>query len=159
MSVEDTKARIHARLRDPLGCNPPTPESPKTGLIFPIADMLVEELGNFEEAPPVKAFWNPSGGLPPSPAVDDRYIASATGNGWTENNIYAWTGEEWSEIPYPAGRIVYVVGEDAWYGAAADGWVPIAGLGEGLQGPRGFSVVGMRLDSVGNLYYSIEEAE
>jgi len=36
-------------------------------------------------------------------------------------------------------------------------WV-ISAVGAG-QGPRGFSVVGMRLDGLGNLYYSIEEED
>jgi len=49
---------------------------------------------------------------PVGPVDGDRYIASATGGGWTVNNIYQWTagGGVWLEsVPVP-GWTVYVEG-------------------------------------------------
>jgi uncharacterized protein (TIGR02145 family) len=132
--LDDIKARIHVRLRSELDCHPPTPESPKTGLIYPLSDILVDELGNADETPPVKTFWNPAYGLPQSPATGDRYIALVDGNGWTKDNIYAWTGAEWSVIPYRVGRIVYVINQHTWYGALDDGWQPLLSHNNGGGG-------------------------
>jgi hypothetical protein len=42
-------------------------------------------------------FFDPTGGLPGSPNTGDRYIASATDNGWTVNNIYEYNGSTWDE--------------------------------------------------------------
>jgi hypothetical protein len=59
---------------------------------------------------PVIEFYDPTTALPISPAVNDRYIALLTGNGWTINNIYTWSGTEWTEyVPHNAVT-VYVEG-------------------------------------------------
>ncbi len=124
MSVAEVKQRVHTGLRA-LGCVPPTPEHPDVGLIFPIGDVIVEELFSAStDEPVIKAFFDPTGGLPESPAVGDRFIATATANGWTVKNSYEWLGDVdgWSEITYRIGKIVYVASEDEWYGAGASGW-------------------------------------
>ena len=43
-------------------------------------------------------FYDPSSGLPTASGVGDRYIASATGNGWTDDYVYEWNGSSWDEI-------------------------------------------------------------
>lgn len=43
MTIEDVKAAVRQRLVD-LGCQPPPADKPLLGAIFPIADVLVEEL-------------------------------------------------------------------------------------------------------------------
>jgi hypothetical protein len=133
-TIDNIKANVRLGLIG-LDCVPPQGNEypPKTGLIFPIADLLVDELCSPSEEPPVIAFWDPTGGLPESPEIGDRYIAAANGNGWQTNNIYAWVGDAWSVIPYRLGRIVYIVNEDTWYGAMDDGWYKLleAGLPDG----------------------------
>lgn len=127
MSLADVKLRIHEGL-EALGCSPPTEEQPNAGLFFPFGYLLAEELyGKAGEIPRVKAIHNPASGMPVSPAVGDRYIASQSAGGWIKGNIYEWlgSGPGWSTVPYRVGSIVFVVAEDDWYGAGNDSWVPI----------------------------------
>jgi len=42
--------------------------------------------------------YDPTSSLPSSPSVGDRYISTATANGWTEKYIYEYAGIYWNEI-------------------------------------------------------------
>jgi len=42
-------------------------------------------------------FYDPTASTPPGPSVGDRYISTATANGWTDNYIYEWNGTSWVE--------------------------------------------------------------
>lgn len=56
---------------------------------------------------PVKSFFSPAGGLPVLPTVGDRYISSATANGWTIHHVYEWTGAIWADFtPYEGMTII-----------------------------------------------------
>jgi hypothetical protein len=52
-------------------------------------------------------YYDPTGGLPSSPSVDDRYISTATANGWTADYIYTWDGSSWSGFVPGEGCTVY----------------------------------------------------
>lgn len=56
----------------------------------------------------VSDFFDPSSALPAGPTTGDRYIASATGNGWTENYIYEYNGATWDETIPTTGTHVHV---------------------------------------------------
>ena len=58
---------------------------------------------------PVLSFYDPTGGLPVTPSTGDRYLSSATANGWTEGYIYTWNGIEWRETVTTIGMVVYVI--------------------------------------------------
>lgn len=92
-NVEDIKALVRARINAYIAANPGVP-----GIAFVHGDYLIEEIlddliGNTK----VKAFWDPTESLPADPQELDRYIASATGSGWTENNAYTRIGSDWLE--------------------------------------------------------------
>jgi len=96
------------------------------------------------------SFFDPTGGLPASPAQYDSYISSATANGWIINDIFYWNGITWVRVIPPIGDIVFVKGGAtypeqvvAWEGLPA-GWQPVfqgAVVGHGRdpvgQGDRG----------------------
>ena len=52
--------------------------------------------------PPVLNFYDPTAALPATPTLGDRYIASATANGWTVWRVYECTAEEIADPPTPA---------------------------------------------------------
>ncbi|BBD09621.1 hypothetical protein [Desulfovibrio ferrophilus] len=45
----------------------------------------------------IDGFHDPTNGLPNWVTGGERYIASATANGWTEGNVYEYDGSAWSE--------------------------------------------------------------
>lgn len=54
-----------------------------------------------------KNFFDPTSGLPSTPTEGDRWIASATANGWTENYIYTRVDSSWTEfIPTDGDAII-----------------------------------------------------
>lgn len=53
----------------------------------------------------------------------NRYIASATGGGWTEDYIYEYTGTSWSGIAPNEGFATWVEDEDALYVYNGTDWV------------------------------------
>jgi hypothetical protein len=99
----------------------------------------------------VLSFFDPTGGLPVSPSAGDRYIASATANGWTLNNIYYFDGPDtgivdgWVEVIPTEGELTYVVGGAIfpaqpiiWNGAT---WQAFGGGGGGdVNGPGASTV-------------------
>jgi len=103
------------------------PNDPNVGLIntWILGEAQVE--GSIVNA--INGFFDPTGGLPVSPALYDRYISQATANGWLVNNIYYWNGEIWAgELP-AEGQQIYVSGgatfptRFVYYTGAA--WAPV----------------------------------
>ncbi|HON09709.1 MAG TPA: hypothetical protein PLE24_02490 [Chitinispirillaceae bacterium] len=131
-NVEDIKALVRARINAYIAANPGVP-----GIAFVHGDYLIEEIlddliGNTK----VKAFWDPTESLPADPQELDRYIASATGSGWTENNAYTRIGSDWLETVFAPGIMVcYVESEDEWYGAYIDGWKKLGSGASAQQNP------------------------
>ena len=58
----------------------------------------------------VKEYYDPSVELPISPAIGDRYLSYATGNGWTRNDIYEWNGSIWVETEPLNNYAVFIQG-------------------------------------------------
>jgi hypothetical protein len=66
----------------------------------------------------VNAFFDPTTGLPVLPANKDKYIASATGSGWTIHNEYEYddTALIWNQFVPTKGLVRYVIALDQfWY--------------------------------------------
>lgn len=122
-SVEEIKAVVRSRFVAYMAAHPTAVD-----LGFVHGDYLVEEIcddliGNTT----VKSFYNPTVSLPANPQELDRYIASATGAGWTVNNVYTRIGSDWLETTFAPGvMICYIEAEDEWYGAYTDGWKSLA---------------------------------
>ena len=77
----------------------------------------------------VASFYDPVTSLPAVPTFKDRYISSSTNNGWIENNIYEYDGDNWFESEPSVGFVTYVVDEDITYyfdGSTWDKWIDIA---------------------------------
>lgn len=71
----------------------------------------------------VKSFYDPTGGLPSPAVTGDRYIASATANGWTTNNIYEYNGSTWDETAAATGMTLVVTDEGKGYIFDGANWV------------------------------------
>lgn len=63
-------------------------------------------VGSLEWQNSVLDRFDPTGGLPGSPTVGDRYLATATANGFVENNIYEWDGAQWVETVPTVGTFI-----------------------------------------------------
>lgn len=72
-------------------------------------------------------FYDPTSALPTGPDTGDRYIASATGSGWTENNVYEWSGAAWTETAAVYDMQVKVADKSAQYWHNGTSWVVISG--------------------------------
>jgi len=53
----------------------------------------------------------------------NRYIASATGGGWTKDQIYEWDGVQWVNDPVDEGAAAWVEDEDGVYTFNGTAWV------------------------------------
>ena len=73
--------------------------------------------------------YDPTTSLPPSPALGDIYIASATGNGWTVNNVYSYNGTGWDEIIPKEGTFVWIEDIDKFYFFDGSVWAEFTGGG------------------------------
>ena len=71
----------------------------------------------------VSSFYDPTSGLPGTPSTGDRYIASATANGWTTNYIYEYNGSSWDETVSNEGQAVWVEDLDKVYTFNGSSWV------------------------------------
>ena len=67
--------------------------------------------------------FDPTSGLPGSPSTGDRYIATATANGWTADNIYEYNGSTWDETAVSEGMASWVEDEDVVYIYNGSAWV------------------------------------
>lgn len=81
-------------------------------------------VGNRKTA--VKDLWDPTSALPSDPAVGDRYIATATGTGWTENYIYEWSGAAWTQTAPAENDQVRVENKSAEYLYTGGAWTVIS---------------------------------
>ncbi|MEW5774137.1 MAG: hypothetical protein AB1916_11515 [Thermodesulfobacteriota bacterium] len=79
-------------------------------------------------------FFNPTGTLPQNPRNGDRYIASATANGWTAGNIYQYDGSAWDETAPTAHNALTLDedGTDYFYDGSAWSATPSGSLLSGL---------------------------
>jgi len=55
--------------------------------------------------------------------LGNRYIASATGGGWTKDQIYEWDGTQWVNDPVDEGAATWVEDEDSVYTFNGTSWV------------------------------------
>ncbi len=88
--------------------------------------------------------WQPSvegrrGAPVAGPSTGDRYIATATASGWTDNNIYQWSGTGWDETVSNEGFAAWVEDEDLQYTFNGTDWVTFGSTSthnnlSGLQG-------------------------
>jgi len=70
-------------------------------------------------------FYDPSTSLPNAPSVRDRYIASASANGWINNYIYEWNGGLWVEYNPKNSSTLFVENENRNYIYLNSQWVVI----------------------------------
>jgi hypothetical protein len=68
-------------------------------------------------------FFDPTSGLPATPSVGNRYIATVTANGWTANSIYEWDGTSWVETVSNEGVATWNEYEDSLYVFNGTAWV------------------------------------
>lgn len=59
-------------------------------------------------------------------SIGDRYIAMYTYGDWTANNIYEWTGSEWTETEAVEGMGIYDKETDSVYKYTGTEWVKIS---------------------------------
>ncbi|NJB68131.1 hypothetical protein GGQ74_001804 [Desulfobaculum xiamenense] len=90
--------------------------SPKLGQRLFLEDYGGPWLGD------VTRFFDPTGGLPAAPMGGERYVATATANGWVQDRIYEYDGAAWNETTPAAYNALYdeETGIDAFYDGT--GW-------------------------------------
>ncbi len=84
----------------------------------------------------VDGFHDPGSGLPNWVTGGERYVATATANGWTAGNIYEYDGSAWTETKAVATNAVHSIADDAdfffdsasWSAAASGKLLDILGL-------------------------------
>jgi len=103
---------------DVVGGITPTADSHLTTKSY--VDLLVQGV-DWQES--VDDWWDPSSGLPSSPSTEDRYIATASGTGWSTNNVYEYNGATWDETIPNEGYTTWVENEDALYLFNGSDWV------------------------------------
>jgi hypothetical protein len=57
-------------------------------------------------------FYDPTSGLPATPLIGERWISSATANGWIINYIYEYNGSTWDEIIPTDGEAIVIYDPD-----------------------------------------------
>jgi hypothetical protein len=87
----------------------------------------------------VKDRYDPTPGLPGTPSAHDRYIATATANGWTIHHIYEYNGATWDDYTPNEGWWLWVEDEDMYYAFNGTSWVSMPSITthanlSGLQG-------------------------
>ena len=88
-------------------------------------EAAIAALLNLDWQNSVLSIFDPTGALPVGPSVGDRYISSATANGWTDTYIYQWTGTVWGEQIPNEGWATWVEDENKVYIFDDTGWVKI----------------------------------
>ena len=83
--------------------------------------------------------YDPTTATPSSPVAGDRYISTATANGWTADHIYEWNGSAWINTTPNEGFAVWVEDEDVIYVYNGSTWVTMSSVYNhndlaGLQG-------------------------
>ncbi len=90
--------------------------------ILIVPQFILEKLGAFDPQDSVLDRYDPTGGLPGSPSEGDRYISTATANGWTTNYIYEYNGASWDETIPNEGTWCEVEDEDTVYMFDGSAW-------------------------------------
>ena len=72
--------------------------------------------------------YDPTSGLPGTPSTGDRYISTATANGWTTNYIYEYNGSTWDETIPTEGFAAWVDDEDVAYVFNGTSWVKMTSV-------------------------------
>lgn len=54
------------------------------------------------------SLYDPTAGLPMGPSTGDRYVSTATANGWTINNVYEYNGSTWDATVPTTGQCIPV---------------------------------------------------
>lgn len=94
-------------------------------------------VSNFEWQESVLDRFDPTAALPAAPAIGDRYLATATANGWTNNYIYEWDGAAWVETIPTTGTyvsvddeptVIYAFGGSSWSAKAFESTTASTGL-------------------------------
>lgn len=67
--------------------------------------------------------FDPTGGLPGSPSEGDRYLSTATANGWNADSIYEYKDGAWSEVLPSEGMATWVEDENKLYFYDGASWV------------------------------------
>ena len=88
--------------------------------------------------------YDPTSNTPVGPSTDDRYIATATANGWTNNNIYQYNGTSWDETVPTEGTATWVEDENTQYVYNGSVWVKL-----------GSTVNHSSLNEIGNNAHSV----
>jgi len=90
-----------------------------TGKILVTDDPSANTLTDYKES--VLDRFDPTTATPATPTAGDRYIATATANGWTVDTVYEWDGSAWVEDTTTLGALVYVEDEAVHYVKNASG--------------------------------------
>lgn len=69
--------------------------------------------------------FDPTAATPVGPSTGDRYISTATANGWTDEYIYEWSGTAWTETIPNEGYAAWVEDENKVYVFDGATWVAI----------------------------------
>ena len=69
--------------------------------------------------------FDPTAALPVGPSTGDRYISTATANGWTDTYLYEWSGSAWTEYIPSEGWAAWVEDENKVYVFNGASWVAI----------------------------------
>jgi hypothetical protein len=110
---------------------------------------------------PIISFYDPTGGLPGSPTTGDRYISTATANGWTDKYLYEYNGASWDETEPVAGYAVVNLDDDLiyTYSSVETDWVisspstiPAHNFLSGLQGGTASEYYHLTNAAYSNLY-------
>jgi len=124
-SPEEIKALIRASLATYIAAHPGEP-----GIALIHMDIAVDALYNgFTKESNAIDLWNPSSGLPTNPQNLDTYIASGTGNGWTDKNTYTRLNGQWVETLFSPGKLIFVINKNNFYGSYNEGWKVLGGSG------------------------------
>lgn len=90
-----------------------------SGKILITDDPSVNRLTDYKES--VLDRFDPTAATPAAPTTGDRYIATATANGWTIDTVYEWNGTAWVEDSTTLGALVFVEDESKHYVKNASG--------------------------------------
>jgi len=97
--------------------------APTTGSDAVTKDYVDTSIDGLDWQESVLDRFDPTSGLPGSPDEGDRYIATATANGWTDKYIYEYRNSSWTEIIPNEGNACRVEDEDIEYVYNGTTWV------------------------------------
>ena len=88
-----------------------------------IVSYIQDKINGLSWLDSAKSFYNPTGGLPTSPQEGDRYISTASANGWTKNYVYRYIDGDWEEFIPSEGTAIRIDNEDKNYQFNGTNWV------------------------------------